>query len=74
MNAFRISAAARLQRYTGARHENLSADHAHRYPFDRDSLHFGARTAFEDAPAIAVPVWRAIFKVLPTAISPFRPK
>jgi hypothetical protein len=58
-NVFCIAAAIRLQRCSiklqwgsGERHENLSADDADRYTFDRDSLHFRARTAIENASAI----------------------
>jgi hypothetical protein len=35
------------------RHENLSADAAYWRPFDRDSLHFRAGAAIENASAIA---------------------
>jgi hypothetical protein len=40
----------------GERHENLSADGADRYTFDRDSLHFSARTAIENTPLMAGPL------------------
>ena len=33
----------------GEKHENLSADGADRYAFDRDSLHFSASAAVENA-------------------------
>jgi len=33
----------------GEKHENLSADDADRYAFDRDSLHFSASAAVENA-------------------------
>jgi hypothetical protein len=58
-NAFCNAAVIRLQPCSikrqwssGERHENLSADDADRYTFDRDSLHFGARTAIENASAM----------------------
>jgi hypothetical protein len=43
---------AKLQRCSGERHENLPADGADRYTFDRDSLHFSARAEIENASAI----------------------
>jgi hypothetical protein len=43
----------RLQRCSGEKHEDLSADDAHWCTFDRDSLHFRAGAAIEDASAIA---------------------
>jgi hypothetical protein len=53
MGRIRGWAVASSRRSNGARHENLSADDAYRYPFDRDSLHFDAKTEFEDASAVA---------------------
>jgi hypothetical protein len=41
-----------LQWCSGEKHENLSADGADRYTFDRNSLHFSAR-AIENAFPIA---------------------
>src|SRR5256885_413991 len=38
----------------GEKHENLSADGAYRYTFNRDSLHFSARAAIEVPFTIAV--------------------
>jgi hypothetical protein len=52
-NAFCIAAVAGLQLCSGERHENLSADGADGYTFDGDSFHFSARTAVENASAIA---------------------
>jgi hypothetical protein len=42
-----------LQRRGGERHENLSVDAADRHAFDRDSLHFSARTGLQTASMIA---------------------
>src|ERR1700686_507710 len=50
--SFALRCLIRLQWGSGARHENLPADGADRYTFDRDSLHFGAETAVENAAAI----------------------
>src|SRR5215208_1256232 len=38
---------------SGARNENLSADDADRYYFDRHPLHFSSRTPIEAVPAVA---------------------
>jgi hypothetical protein len=38
---------------SGERNENLSADDADRYPFNRGPLHFDARTTLKNAAIIA---------------------
>jgi len=47
-----LAVVVRLQRCSGERHENLSADGPDRYPFHRDSFHFGAGTAFAALDAV----------------------